>query len=84
LQLFVNIVREELVLFEKKLMNNSISLFTFDSTQYTKMMKLAISALLAGSAAAFAPAFAPRATTSLNAFESELGAQEPLGFYVSY
>merc|ERR1719215_1090771 len=45
------------------------------------MMKIAITTLLAGSAAAFAPAFAPRSSTSLNAFESELGAQEPLGFY---
>eukprot|EP00594_Rhizosolenia_setigera_P011002 CAMPEP_0178966524 /NCGR_PEP_ID=MMETSP0789-20121207/16974_1 /TAXON_ID=3005 /ORGANISM="Rhizosolenia setigera, Strain CCMP 1694" /LENGTH=42 /DNA_ID= /DNA_START= /DNA_END= /DNA_ORIENTATION= len=42
-------------------------------------MKLAITALLAGSAAAFAPASVPKTVTSLNAFESELGAQEPLG-----
>merc|ERR1719203_688836 len=45
-------------------------------------MKLAITALLAGSAAAFAPAFMPKASTALNmAFESELGAQPPLGFF---
>merc|ERR1719203_1611907 len=45
-------------------------------------MKLAITALLAGSAAAFAPASMPKASTALNmAFESELGAQPPLGFF---
>jgi len=45
-------------------------------------MKLITTALLAGSAAAFAPAFAPKAASSLNmAFENELGAQPPLGFY---
>ena len=39
-------------------------------------MKLAIAALLAGSAAAFAPAQTGKASTALNmAFESELGAQ---------
>ena len=48
-------------------------------------MKLALTALLAGSAAAFAPASIPKASTALNmAFENELGAQEPLGFYVSF
>ena len=45
-------------------------------------MKLAIATLLAGSAAAFAPAFAPKSSTAMNmAFESELGVQEPLGFF---
>eukprot|EP00566_Odontella_aurita_P023941 CAMPEP_0113538050 /NCGR_PEP_ID=MMETSP0015_2-20120614/7157_1 /TAXON_ID=2838 /ORGANISM="Odontella" /LENGTH=211 /DNA_ID=CAMNT_0000437595 /DNA_START=108 /DNA_END=743 /DNA_ORIENTATION=+ /assembly_acc=CAM_ASM_000160 len=44
-------------------------------------MKLAIAALLAGSAAAFAPAQVGKASTALNAFESELGAQPPLGFF---
>ena len=44
-------------------------------------MKLAIAALLAGSAAAFAPAQVGKATTALNAFESELGSQAPLGFF---
>jgi len=44
-------------------------------------MKLAISAILAGSAAAFAPSAMPKASTSLNAFEGELGSQPPLGFY---
>ena len=39
------------------------------------MYKLAIAALLAGSAAAFAPAQVAKSTTALNAFESELGAQ---------
>eukprot|EP00566_Odontella_aurita_P030345 CAMPEP_0113595526 /NCGR_PEP_ID=MMETSP0015_2-20120614/39764_1 /TAXON_ID=2838 /ORGANISM="Odontella" /LENGTH=66 /DNA_ID=CAMNT_0000502809 /DNA_START=26 /DNA_END=222 /DNA_ORIENTATION=- /assembly_acc=CAM_ASM_000160 len=44
-------------------------------------MKLVIAALLTGSAAAFAPAQGGKATTALNAFESELGAQPPLGFF---
>jgi len=44
-------------------------------------MKLAVLAALIGSAAAFAPAQTGKATTALNAFESELGAQPPLGFY---
>merc|ERR1712071_208093 len=45
-------------------------------------MKLAIASVLAGSAAAFAPAAVPtKATTALNAFESELGVQDPLGFF---
>eukprot|EP00566_Odontella_aurita_P023577 CAMPEP_0113540208 /NCGR_PEP_ID=MMETSP0015_2-20120614/8354_1 /TAXON_ID=2838 /ORGANISM="Odontella" /LENGTH=208 /DNA_ID=CAMNT_0000439989 /DNA_START=94 /DNA_END=720 /DNA_ORIENTATION=+ /assembly_acc=CAM_ASM_000160 len=38
-------------------------------------------ALAAGSAAAFAPAQTGKATTALNAFADELGAQEPLGFF---
>jgi len=44
-------------------------------------MKSAIIAALIGSAAAFAPAQNKAATTSLNAFENELGAQPPLGFF---
>ena len=44
-------------------------------------MKSAILATLIASAAAFAPAQQKATTTSLNSFESELGAQEPLGFY---
>jgi len=44
-------------------------------------MKLAVSAILAGSAAAFAPSTVSKASTALNAFESELGVQEPLGFF---
>ena len=39
------------------------------------MMKLALIAALAGSAAAFAPAQTGKASTALNAFESELGVQ---------
>eukprot|EP00543_Licmophora_paradoxa_P007821 CAMPEP_0202443914 /NCGR_PEP_ID=MMETSP1360-20130828/3081_1 /ASSEMBLY_ACC=CAM_ASM_000848 /TAXON_ID=515479 /ORGANISM="Licmophora paradoxa, Strain CCMP2313" /LENGTH=43 /DNA_ID= /DNA_START= /DNA_END= /DNA_ORIENTATION= len=43
-------------------------------------MKSAIFAALIASAAAFAPAkSASKATTSLAAFEDELGAQPPLG-----
>ena len=45
------------------------------------MMKLAAFAALMGSAAAFAPAQTGKATTALAAFESELGAQPPLGFF---
>jgi len=46
------------------------------------MMKLAALVTLAASAAAFAPAQTGKATTTaLNAFESELGAQPPLGFF---
>ena len=53
-------------------------------------MKLAVAALLAGSAAAllagsaaaFAPAQTGKASTALNmAFEDELGVQPPLGFF---
>lgn len=47
-------------------------------------MKLVITAILAGSAAAFAPAAKTSSSTSLQmSFENELGAQEPLGFFVS-
>ena len=45
------------------------------------MMKIAALAALMGSAAAFAPAQTGQVATSLNAFESELGAQAPLGFF---
>ena len=44
-------------------------------------MKTAILASLIASAAAFAPAKQAASSTQLSAFESELGAQEPLGFY---
>jgi len=45
-------------------------------------MKLVITAILAGSAAAFAPAAKTSSSTSLQmSFENELGAQEPLGFF---
>jgi len=47
-------------------------------------MKSFIFALLAGSAAAFAPVAQKASSTALNmAFESEIGAQPPLGFFVS-
>ena len=46
------------------------------------MMKTAaILATLAASAAAFAPAPVAKTTSALNAFESELGSQPPLGFF---
>ncbi|KAK1732931.1 fucoxanthin-chlorophyll a-c binding protein [Skeletonema marinoi] len=44
-------------------------------------MKSVIFAAAVASAAAFAPVQTGKATTSLNAFENELGAQPPLGFY---
>merc|ERR1719484_205060 len=46
-------------------------------------MKLAVATILAGSAAAFAPsASVSRSSVATNmAFESELGAQPPLGFF---
>eukprot|EP00573_Skeletonema_grethae_P007817 CAMPEP_0201696972 /NCGR_PEP_ID=MMETSP0578-20130828/8892_1 /ASSEMBLY_ACC=CAM_ASM_000663 /TAXON_ID=267565 /ORGANISM="Skeletonema grethea, Strain CCMP 1804" /LENGTH=69 /DNA_ID=CAMNT_0048183017 /DNA_START=37 /DNA_END=242 /DNA_ORIENTATION=+ len=44
-------------------------------------MKTAILATLAATAAAFAPAQVAKTTTALNAFETELGAQPPLGFF---
>jgi hypothetical protein len=44
-------------------------------------MKLTIAATLAASAAAFAPSKVAQTSTSLNAFESELGAQAPIGFF---
>ena len=53
---------------------------------YPTMMKLAILATLAGSAAAFAPAPVSQTSSALNAradskFAGELGAQAPLGFF---
>jgi len=45
------------------------------------MYSSVIAAALIGSAAAFAPAQTGKAATSLNAFEGELGAQPPLGFF---
>ena len=46
------------------------------------MMKLAVLAALAGSAAAFAPAQTSSRATALNAdLSKELGAQAPLGFF---
>merc|ERR1719251_127337 len=44
-------------------------------------MKLAITAILAASASAFAPNTASRATSTLQASEVELGVTEPLGVY---
>eukprot|EP00554_Chaetoceros_debilis_P005531 CAMPEP_0194076124 /NCGR_PEP_ID=MMETSP0149-20130528/2989_1 /TAXON_ID=122233 /ORGANISM="Chaetoceros debilis, Strain MM31A-1" /LENGTH=182 /DNA_ID=CAMNT_0038756783 /DNA_START=15 /DNA_END=559 /DNA_ORIENTATION=+ len=44
-------------------------------------MKLIIAATLAASAAAFAPSQVAQSSTALNAFENEVGAQQPLGFF---
>jgi hypothetical protein len=47
-------------------------------------MKLAIAALVAGSAAAFVPSAQKASSTSLMmGFENELGVQTPTGFFVS-
>ena len=45
------------------------------------IMKSAIIAAVIGSAAAFAPAPVAKTTSAINAFENELGAQAPLGFF---
>src|SRR5690242_1918214 len=45
---------------------------------YTNTMKLAVAALLAGSAAAFAPAQQGKSTTALNVNELEIGVTAPL------
>ena len=44
-------------------------------------MKSAIIAAVIGSAAAFPPAPLAKTTSAINAFENELGAQAPLGFF---
>ena len=44
-------------------------------------MKLIIAATLAASAAAFAPSHVAQTTTSLSAFEGEVGVQAPLGLF---
>merc|ERR1712071_430493 len=48
---------------------------------FNNMMKLAITVALVGAASAFAPMAVPKSSTALNAFESELGVQDPLGFF---
>jgi len=54
----------------------------FRSVSFTDIkMKLAVFALLFGSAVAFAPAHTSKATTSLMVSELELGATEPLGVF---
>merc|ERR1719437_317397 len=45
------------------------------------MKSAIVAATLLGSAAAFAPAQTGKASTSLSAFEDELGVQPPLGFW---
>jgi hypothetical protein len=45
------------------------------------MKTVATLALIAGTAAAFAPQQQSKASTSLAAFEDVLGAQKPLGFW---
>jgi len=45
------------------------------------MMKLAVLAAMAGTAAAFAPASVGKTSTALNVYESEIGALPPVGFW---
>jgi hypothetical protein len=61
--------------------SNKLSFIFSSPLLYFTMMKLVAFAALVGSAAAFAPAPATKTTSALNAFESELGAQPPLGFF---
>jgi hypothetical protein len=50
--------------------------------QLISKMKLILASVIAASAAAFTPSAVPKASTALNmAFESELGVQDPLGFF---
>ena len=44
-------------------------------------MQFTVAAIVLGSAAAFAPVAVPKATTVVNAFESEIGSQAPLNFW---
>lgn len=57
------------------------SLFLSSASIISIMMKLAVLATLAASATAFAPTQIGKASTALNAFEGELGAQPPIGFF---
>jgi Chlorophyll A-B binding protein len=59
--------------------NNTIPLT--NNTTHLDAMKTAVLATLIASAAAFAPAKQAVTSSALNAFESELGAQPPLGFF---
>ena len=56
-------------------------LFSYFHQSRTIKMKLAVAALLIGSAAAFAPASTGRAASSLAVNELELGVTEPLGVF---
>ena len=60
---------------------NAVPFHTLFSVKNQINMKLAIAALLAGSAAAFAPAQNGRIATDLAISELELGVTEPLGVY---
>jgi len=57
-----------------------IAILLPNSNQLT-MMKLAVLAAMAGSAAAFAPVQVGKSATSLKAFEDEIGALPPVGFW---
>ena len=60
---------------------NAVPFHTLFSVKNQINMKLAIATLLAGSAAAFAPAQTGRVATDLAVSELELGVTEPLGVY---
>ena len=72
--------RDVNLLIESPVVGSHLIFLIFEETSKIEM-KLAIAALLAGSAAAFAPAQVGKASTALNDFESELGSQAPLGFF---
>jgi light-harvesting complex I chlorophyll a/b binding protein 1 len=55
--------------------------YTINNISTNIKMKLAIATLLAGSAAAFAPAQTSKTTSALQVSELELGVTEPLGLY---
>ena len=54
-------------------------LLSYNATQPTMMKSILVAAAVAG-ASAFAPAQVGKTSTSLNAFENEIGAMVPVGF----
>ena len=71
--------RDVHLLIESSVVGSHLIFLIFEETSKIKM-NLDIATLLVGSAAAFAPAQVGKSSTALNAFESELGSQAPLGF----
>ena len=63
------------------MMRFCIILLDHNSSNTNNKMQLSILATLIASAAAFAPSQVAQTSTALNAFESELGVQAPLGFF---
>jgi hypothetical protein len=63
--------------------NTSLTIFA-EALNFRRLfitMKLAIAALIAGSAAAFAPQQVGRASTAVNSYDGELGTIAPTGFF---